>query len=150
VGLAPGQLTVNVRDGLVAVTNRLGQLEVSDGIQLVVDQQGREVARQTIARYGPTWAWTESLAPALAIDGRVLYDVLQEIAFETGRQLEFADEAERVVCGQIRLKGPFLDMPASDRLFAVLVTTGLEATESGERIQILRQPSGGSLRAVPH
>lgn len=150
VAVAPGQLTVSVRDGQVAVANRLGQLTVGDGIQLVVDGTGHEAARQNITRYGPTWAWTESLAPALAIDGRVLYDVLQDIAFETGRQLEFADDAVRIVCGQIRLKGPFLDMHASDRLFAVLVTTGLEATESGERIRILRQSTSGPPSAVPH
>jgi ferric-dicitrate binding protein FerR (iron transport regulator) len=139
VAMSTSQVTVAVRDGRVAVANRKGKLEVGAGLQVTIDRNGREAGRQSINSYGPVWAWTESLAPALTIDGRVLFDVLQDIAFETGRRLEFADDTVRVVCGQIRLKGPFLDMPATDRLFAVLVTTGLEATESGERIQIQRQ-----------
>jgi ferric-dicitrate binding protein FerR (iron transport regulator) len=150
VSIGADQLTVSVRDGRVAVASRPGQLEVGAGLQVVVDREGREAGRQRIDSFGPVWAWTENLAPALAIDGRVLYDVLQEIAFETGRRLEFADDTVRVACGQIRLKGPFLDMPASDRLFAVLVTTGLEATESGDRIQILRQPAGVASRVMSH
>jgi ferric-dicitrate binding protein FerR (iron transport regulator) len=148
VAVATQQMTVSVREGKVAIATTPQKLQVDAGVQIRIDNQGREIGRQWITSYGAPWSWTEGLAPALQIDGRLLYEVLQDIAVETGRRLEFADEDVRLACGQIRLKGPFLDMPASDRLFAVLVTTGLEATESGERIQIQRQPGSAPTRPV--
>jgi ferric-dicitrate binding protein FerR (iron transport regulator) len=149
VEIGADTLTVSVRDGLVAIDTLAQQIAIGAGVQVVVNRQGEETVRHRINRFGSLWAWTEGLAPALQIDGRLLDEVLREIAFETGRRLEFADEEVRIACGQIRLKGPFLDMAASDRLFAVLVTTGLEATESGERIQIRRQTASTARRPVP-
>jgi ferric-dicitrate binding protein FerR (iron transport regulator) len=142
------RLQVSVRDGRVSVATRPGKVDVSRGQRLLVGADAREVERQSIPTYGAHWAWAEALAPPLQIDGRLLLDVLQDIALETGRRLEFADEEIRMACMQIRLNGPFLDMPATDRLFAVLVTTGLEATESGDRIRIQRQTEAAASRPV--
>jgi ferric-dicitrate binding protein FerR (iron transport regulator) len=144
VALAAGQMTISVRDGVVGVTTAIASTEVGAGLQVVMDGAGRETSRKPVDPHGPVWEWTQGLAPALQIDGRRLADVLKEIAFETGRQLDFADAEVLEECRQIELKGPFLDMAASDRLFAVLVTTGLEATESGDRIVIRRQKAGAA------
>jgi ferric-dicitrate binding protein FerR (iron transport regulator) len=138
VDLTGEQLAVSVRNGVVAINAHNAHTQVSGGMQVVVDRAGRQSDRR-VASNGDLWAWSDKLAPALQIDGRRLSDVLQEIAFETGRRLEFADDGVRRVCGEIELKGPFLDMAAPDRLFAVLITTGLEAVENGDRILIQRQ-----------
>jgi ferric-dicitrate binding protein FerR (iron transport regulator) len=136
IDLGNSQLRVNVRDGLVNIAFGETHSQVGGGMRMVLDQSGRQPELQRIASYGPLWAWSDRLTPALEIDGRRLSDVLLEIAFETGRRLEFADDVIRQACARIELRGPFLDMPATDRLFAVLITTGLEAVESGDRILI--------------
>ena len=137
--LAGQELQVLVREGRVAIATAAGHFDAQGGERLRLDRAGREIQRSAIDTHGADWAWADTLAPALQIDGRVLLDVLQEIAFETGRTLEFADDEVRKDCGLIRLKGPFLDVPATDRLFAVLVTTDLEASENGDQIRIGRR-----------
>jgi ferric-dicitrate binding protein FerR (iron transport regulator) len=148
VALSTDRMAIRVREGLVGVTTGALRTDAGAGVEVEIDRKGREINRQRISTYGSMWAWAESLAPPLQIDGRRLADVLREIAAETGRRLEFANEAVRRACAEIELKGPFLDLPAADRLFAVLVTTGLEATESGDRILIQEQMEDTSARPV--
>jgi ferric-dicitrate binding protein FerR (iron transport regulator) len=134
-----GRVEVRVRDGLVQVNDGTGRQNVAGGTLLSIGADGQSSGPVASAAWGPHWAWAEQLAPPLAIDGRMLLGVLEDIAFETGRSLAFEDNAVRRLCEATRLKGPVLDLPASGRLFAVLVTTDLEAVENGDRILIRQQ-----------
>lgn len=136
VEVQPDRLAVQVRDGRVRIETDARRIDVDSGVRVAVDAAGRELERRPAARHGATWAWVDSLAPPLALDGRALIDVLEDIAGESGRRLEFADDGVRLECRTIELKGPFIELPMGHRLFAVLATTGLEAIEDGERIVI--------------
>lgn len=139
VELRATALIVRVRDGLVAVETQAAHVRVPRGTQVTFDARGREQSRGAISTWGPAWSWVDALAPPLRLDGRPLVDVLEEIARESGRQLEFADDRVREACRHIDLKGPLLELPIGDRLYAVLATTGFEAVESGDRILIRGQ-----------
>lgn len=134
--LRAAELVVRVRDGLVSVETRSAHARVPRATQATFDAKGHERSRASIDTWGPAWNWIDALAPPLRLDGRPLADVLEEIARESGRQLEFADDSVREACRRIDLKGPLLDLPIGDRLYAVLATTGFEAIESGDRILI--------------
>ncbi|MGD9599205.1 MAG: hypothetical protein AB7G76_14790 [Steroidobacteraceae bacterium] len=133
-------LEVDVREGAVRIRTRSGEFLADAGTRITIDEQGRLSGRTSIATFGAGWGWAEALAPPLPIDGRPLIAVLEEIARETGRRLTFADSRVETACRAILLKGPVLDLPVGDRLFAVLVTTGLEAIENGDLILIRDQP----------
>ncbi len=133
-------LAVQVRDGRVRITSPSGRIsEVEAGWRIVLDAAGQERQRVAVARSGELWNWVDALAPPLPVDGRTLFDVLEEIAWQSGRRLEYANEDVRRDARRIRLNGPFIELPMGDRLFAVLVTTGLEAVEDGDRIMIRRR-----------
>ncbi len=138
VAMKADGVSVSVRDGRVAIDTKQGQILAEARQQLLLDNSGLETGRQMIETHGSVWAWADSLAPPTVIDGRPLAEVLREIAYETGRALHFDSDDVRLSCEKIKLNGPFLDLAASERLFAVLVTTGLEAVESGDRILIRR------------
>jgi ferric-dicitrate binding protein FerR (iron transport regulator) len=133
------RLTVRVRDGAVQVETPTARSGSEAGTETQFDAGGREVARRAIASHGADWQWADALTPPLQVDGRSLADVLQEIAFESGRRLEFADPGVLAHCQQIKLRGPVLDLSTGDRLFAVLATTRLEALENGDLILIRRR-----------
>ncbi len=130
---------VQVRDGRVRIETAATRLELTSGTRVMIDAGGRELTRRSIPRHGRDWDWVDALAPPLRLDGRSLLEVLEDIARQSGQQLEFAEEGLRRDCRSIELKGPLVDLPLSGRLFAVLVTTNLEAVESGERILIRRR-----------
>lgn len=142
VEVLPDRLAVQVRDGRASIDATSQRIEIDAGMRVAIDASGREIERRAAAPHGTSWAWVDALAPALAIDRRSLLDVLADIARESGRRLEFADERVREECRGIALKGPFIELPMGDRLFAVLVTTGLEAVEDGERIMIRHRARG--------
>jgi transmembrane sensor len=139
VSLNAAGVEVRVRDGQVEVAAGADRQNIGGGTLLSIGTGGQGSGPVASAAWGPQWAWAERLAPPLAIDGRMLLGVLEDIAFETGRVLVFEDNAVRRLCEATRLKGPVLDLPATGRLFAVLVTTDLEAVENGDRILIRQQ-----------
>ncbi len=145
VSLSQAGLHVLVRDGHVAVQTRTAKVRVPGGTQVTIEKSGTELDRKRVASFGPAWAWADELAPPLRLDGRPLVEVLEEIAYQSGRQLSFASDGVRNECQRILLNGPLLELSTGDRLFAVLVTTGFEAIESGERIIIQRKATIGAI-----
>jgi hypothetical protein len=143
--LSQGNVVLRVRDGAVVATTRLGDVSVTRGEQVQLNADGVVQDRRRVSRQGAVWRWADELAPPLLLDGRALADVLEEIASETGRQLQFADAQVRSDCVRILLRGPVLDMSPGDRLFAVLVTTGFEAVENGDTILVRRRDSAAEL-----
>jgi ferric-dicitrate binding protein FerR (iron transport regulator) len=141
VGNDGAQIDILVRDGRVEMISGRNRSQAVAGTRIALSRTGGEENRNPIAPHGELWRWAEALSPPLAIEGRYLSQVLQEIAFETGRQLQFESEVVRQICEKTSLHGPILDLQPSGRLFAVLVATGLEALESGDRILIRQQDS---------
>lgn len=133
------RMNVRVRSGAVRVRTALTDAALQHGSEAAYAADGRELFRRPLHSAAPAWGWVDALAPPLAIDGRRLTEVLNEIALETGREIAFADETVRLDCGMIELKGPLLELAVGDRLFAVLVTTDLEAIENGDSILIRRR-----------
>jgi ferric-dicitrate binding protein FerR (iron transport regulator) len=141
VGSDGARIEVLVRDGRIELISGMHRSHADAGTRVALSRSGSEENRGPIAAHGGLWRWAEALSPPLAIEGRYLSQVLLEIAFETGRQLQFESEAVRIICEKTSLHGPILDLQPSGRLFAVLVATGLEAVESGDRILIRQQNS---------
>jgi ferric-dicitrate binding protein FerR (iron transport regulator) len=140
VAVAAGDVEVMVREGVVELTRGADRERAAAGTALSASAAGGPVGRRSIETWGKDWGWADALAPPLNIDGRLCSRVLEEIANETGRRLQYENDAVRGTCEKARLNGPILELPPSGRLFAVLVMTGLEAIENGERI-VIRRPA---------
>jgi ferric-dicitrate binding protein FerR (iron transport regulator) len=92
------QYEATVRAGAVTVRVREGSVEVVDGTRAVAGEAGEEIMlderaeprTRAIATHGAEWAWVEELAAIEARDSYPVAEVLDWIARETGRRLEYA------------------------------------------------------------
>ncbi len=85
-------LTVSVRDGKVRVDGYY-RVTVNDGkrAQFIGASRPREF---NIRAYGPDWHWVETTAPAQALNGKKLKELLEWVARETGYRIEFNEGVE--------------------------------------------------------
>ncbi len=117
---------VRVREGEITFLRR-NQFEiVSAGTELVVSIEGR-VERRPIARDAVEWDWAQAAAPQFEIENRSLYDFLDWVSHETGKQIRFVANAERIA-RSTQLHGSvrgLLPMAALDR---VISTTTLKCS----------------------
>jgi hypothetical protein len=127
VRVAPGarEVRVQVREGAVLAAVGGGEHTARAGEELTVDARGRS-ARRAIAGVGPRWAWVLAASPAFASEGRMVRDLLDWSARETGWRLHFEDGAERIAASTV-LHGEVGALPADRAPFAVLPGAGLEA-----------------------
>lgn len=91
-------LRIRIREGtvrFVAETESGNVIDASGtvGEQLLTIAGDDMLRRSTIALTGPDWAWVEALASAPAGDEHSLTTLLEWVARETGRELQFADGA---------------------------------------------------------
>lgn len=89
-------LRIRIREGtvrLLAETESGNTLDASGaaGEQLLTIAGDDTLRRSTVALTGPDWAWVEALASAPAGDEHSLTTLLEWVARETGRELQFAD-----------------------------------------------------------
>lgn len=92
------QYEAAVREGTVTVRVREGSVEVVDGARAVSGEAGQEIAldegaeprTRAIATHGVEWAWVEELAAIEARDSYPVAELLDWIAREMGRRLEYA------------------------------------------------------------
>ncbi|MDX1518388.1 MAG: FecR family protein [Woeseiaceae bacterium] len=90
-------LTVSVRDGTVRVDGYYPvDINEGKGAQFVGASRPREF---NVRAYGPNWHWVEATAPAQALNGKKLTDLLAWVARETGYRIEFNDDVESKVEG---------------------------------------------------
>jgi hypothetical protein len=80
---------IGFRDDDAAANEFLGEA----GEQLLYSESMDAPVRSTIDRSGPEWQWVEDLASAPAADEYRLVDLLEWVARETGRTLNFATPA---------------------------------------------------------
>lgn len=89
VRVMPSSLRVRVRSGLVTLRAGNDEVPARPGTELLV--VGDRVVGRTVAVYGAEWAWTASIAPSIAIEGRPLGTVLGELCREHGWTLRYAE-----------------------------------------------------------
>jgi ferric-dicitrate binding protein FerR (iron transport regulator) len=123
---AGGGLRVRVREGAVAVEGA-GRRYVAPAGQEVVLRPDGSVARHDVPPYGEAWRWVVAAAPAFAIEGRSVAELLDWVASETGWSIRFADDAVAAEAEAIVLHGSMGELPADEAPFAVLPGAGLEA-----------------------
>jgi hypothetical protein len=133
-----GGLAVAVREGSVAVEHAREPVIARAGESLAIGHDGR-VTRGTVAAHDEHWAWTQSIVPEFAIEGRSLDEFLGWAARETGRQLVYGSAAAAREAEAIELKGSVSGLAPEAAVAAVLTTTpSLQHRFAGNQLRIER------------
>lgn len=132
VAIVDDKVRVRVREGSVSVR---GDLRVGEGEQLTLGPGG-EARREPFATYDSGWRWVESPLADVPVDGRSLAFLLQWVARDTGRKLEFSDERSATLAGETILHGSVTGLAPELALRAMLATTSLEADIRADRIVV--------------
>lgn len=128
-------VAVSVREGQVLVQSGANESVAEQGEQVMVAPDGATTTRQ-VKTYGNLWAWTETAAPAIDLDGKTVMEFLELVARESGRELAFDNAAAEDIARTSTLSGS-VDLPAMRALDVVLQTTDLVANTENGRILIL-------------
>jgi hypothetical protein len=112
---------------------RSGRIELNHEGNVVAADRGAEITlengvvrRQAVEVYGAEWAWTESLATSLAIEGRRLDEVLTRLSREHGWTLRYADDALARHVSTVILTGTVEGLRAEEALKVVIAISGLD------------------------
>jgi len=119
-----GALTVSVREGAVTVQTATERLVAEAGQALRIDPSGR-VTRSPSPVEGPDWAWAETIAPMMKIEGRSLQEFLDWVARERGVRVRFKNAEIEGKAPGIVLKGAIDGMTLEQAAASVLATCGL-------------------------
>jgi hypothetical protein len=119
-----GGLTVSVREGSVAVATPSERLVAEAGQALRIDSSGR-VTRTAASVAGADWAWAETIAPTMAIEGRTLQEFLDWVARERGVRVRFENVEIAAKAPGIVLNGSIEGMTLEQAAASVLATSGL-------------------------
>lgn len=126
VGVDDRRLKVRVRSGAVRFVAPGGApVFVSDGQQLSFSQHGEPELAPTDT-HGDQWQWAEELGPGFVLEGRSLAEFLAWVAHETGLELKYHSNAEKLAAEQTVLHGT-IDLPAREALGTVLMGSDLRA-----------------------
>jgi len=120
-----GETRLRVREGSVQWQAADNQSTVEAGTEVLIGQDQR-VTRRVIESTGEYWAWTESMAPAVDIEGRPLSEFLDWVSRETGRKLIIADDDTRRQLAAIRMHGDIHGLQPLQALKAVVASTSLQ------------------------
>lgn len=134
VRVGDGTLRIAVREGLVAVDQRGGDVVGKAGEQLTL--QGGQVSRIAVAPNSSAWAWVGSITPPFAIEGRSVDEFLAWAGRETGRQVVYASPQAAERARAILLKGSVSGLEPDAAVTAVLSTTTLRPELQGGRIRV--------------
>ena len=135
LGVRSGDTYLSVRDGRVL----LGADGANGGERLVVMASG-EQSRETIEPFGEQWAWTEQLAVPIDTDGRSVSELLDWVAQETGRTVEYASGDARQLANGTLVHGDLGDKPL-EVLELAMKTTDLEAVIHDGTIRVATEPA---------
>lgn len=94
--LGSNNLRIRVREGEVGfreVNGASREYLGEAGEQLLISESSATPLRSSISVAGPEWAWVENLAAAPSADSYRVIDLLEWIARETGRRLDFRNDA---------------------------------------------------------
>jgi ferric-dicitrate binding protein FerR (iron transport regulator) len=131
-------LHVAVRDGLITLAANGTETQAGGHERLDVGTDGR-VLRSVAAPYGDEWGWSDALNPGFNVDGRNLAEFLTWASGESGRRLEYADEAVHAAAMHTVLHGRSVAISPDEALSAILPTTDFSALVVGERVIVTRK-----------
>ena len=135
VSVRSGTTRLSVRDGRVL----LGAGEASGGEQLTISPSGEQTL-DAIEPFGETWSWAEQLAVSFETDGRTVADLLDWVAQETGRTVEYASDEARRLAENTQMHGNTGNEPLNV-LELAMETTDLEAEVLNGTIRVFVEPS---------
>ncbi len=133
--VAPGALTVRVREGLVMLEADSNREVARASEEVTIDRAG-SVRRGRVPLDGPLWSWVEALASGFDVSNRTLLEFLEWTARETGRTLQFADARTREEARTTVLQGSTHGMSVAQALDSVMATTTFVATPQGDRLLV--------------
>ncbi len=124
IAVNDGATRLRVREGSVQWRAGGAESTVNAGTEVFIDRND-QVTRRALDASGDHWAWTESMAPEMDIEGRPLSEFLEWVARETGRRLVIADETTRGQVEVIRTHGNVHGLKPLQALKAVMASTSL-------------------------
>jgi len=133
-------LTLRVREGRVILEREDETNHGLAGQQLDVDSLGR-VTRTAVETYGAEWQWVQAVAPAPYAHDLTVRELLEWVARETGRSIQFTEPGLATRTSRTVLHGNPHRLRPMEALAVMLATTDLEYTIVGEGEILV---SGGS------
>lgn len=137
VAVDPGLLDVAVREGRVEIGTGVAAVGAVAGERLQL-RQGAEAAVSRLDPWDEYWNWATQIAPVFEIEGKSLLEFLSWAARETGRELIFSDESERLAAMQTDLHGSIAGQEPLAALETVLATTRFRYSIEPGRIVVER------------
>jgi len=134
VSVRAEDLRLRVREGEVMVSDGAREYVGGAGEQLVLASDAEPI-RSSITTSGPAWAWVESLATLPAADQYRLIDLLEWIARETGRELQFSSDALALNAERDTLVGA-AGLNPTETLEVIRSTTALRIEVAGQALLI--------------
>lgn len=132
-----GQLEVAVREGVVRLDVGAHAERAAAGEALHVDPDGA-IVRQALAGDDARWQWIEKLPSPVEIEGRTLAEFLHWYAAETGRRVDYADDATRARAVAAVLHGSVDGLPPAQALAIVASSVDVEAVVQDDRLVVGR------------
>lgn len=118
-------LRVRVREGRVSLDQE-GAYAVATAGQEVTLRAGGALARRSVGRFGPEWAWLLEVSPPYSIEGRTLEEFLAWVSRETGWTVRYEDADLEAAAEEIVLHGTLGELSPAAAPEAVLPGAGLE------------------------
>ncbi|MBT4160110.1 MAG: FecR domain-containing protein [Gammaproteobacteria bacterium] len=129
--------SVQVREGMVDVSNDQMNQEVHAGEKITITQTG-DAASTFVAPFDDSWRWAEATRPAFSIEGRNLVSYLKWVARETGRDLRFAGPDTEREASETLLHGSIDHLTASESLEYVLQSTDIRLIDGPENVIMVK------------
>jgi ferric-dicitrate binding protein FerR (iron transport regulator) len=123
VRLEGPSLRVRVRTGHVEIRHAGAVQTTTGGTEAIVTSSGVKI--ELIKSYGPAWAWTGSVAPAVLFEGQSLHAFLERSALEEGWTLRYVDADVAGTARRVVLHGSVDGLSPDDALSVALATSGL-------------------------
>jgi ferric-dicitrate binding protein FerR (iron transport regulator) len=137
VAAGDDRLDVAVREGRVDVIRDTATHVTIAGERIRLGP-GAEAQVEEIAAHDPYWNWASDLAPVFDIENKSLLDFLRWAARETGRDLEFEDQALRMSAMRTDLHGSVAGFAPLEAIESVLATTTYRYRIEADKIVISR------------
>lgn len=113
---------VRVRDGEVVLNTAIEEIQAGRGESLATMADGR-VVRMPIASHDVSWDWAYDVAPLFDTDGRLVAELIDWVARETGRETNYADAVTRNAAASTRIRGSVSGRTPEETLDLALATT---------------------------
>jgi ferric-dicitrate binding protein FerR (iron transport regulator) len=135
VAVAREEVRIAVRDGKVNLARSNGNTLIGAGEEARIGADGR-METQRLASNSAVWKWLDPAPGPIAIDDRVLFDVMAELGAAAGLAVRYATPAVETEAHQLRLRGPPLTLPTDAAIDGVLLATRFKAARRDGSLEI--------------